>query len=668
MGSKTTPTKVPGFPKPPSSVTIELRRYLETLVEAIEIRLGRRGDPRDRAVTLRELIDSGLAKQLRSSPFDPNQGGPIDFSPPDVLDVVDVPPQPTGFTVAGAFSVINLTWDYPSYSNHNQTEIWSHTSNVLGSATIAGVSTGQTFIDPVGSGKTVYYWIRHVNTAGLTGPWNSTTGTVGQTATDVAHMLDVLTGAITSSELATALATPIGNLPANTQTEINTLTGRINDVNDIAAWAASTSYSVDDLVIHSSKRYRALQNHTSSNSNQPSGSTSDNAYWKYIGADSTVTIEQMFLINARTEDDVDHLDGQYTVKIDANGHVAGFGLANTTTASGTNTSEFFVNADRFAILPDQRAVANTEWSSSATFGVGAVVSHTSTDFGTRVYYAKVASNSSNPQAPVITVSGNQTLNSTYWYDLSVIPFAVQAAPATASDGTVIPPGVYMNMASIKYASIEAAKIGSVNADTINAGTLDVSGRITAGDIQADKLDLQGSVLESQTQTINGTAQPTLMIKAAAITTALIDDAQVTTLKINGQAVTIPSSSFNDGGVSGQTISNTGAYSDLVTLTYTSTGNPVVINASTYFKNYVSDEGASYFYRLIRGTSTVLTEQNIQIGAVDISAGSGTMGSIAYLDTTTSTGSRTYTIQARRQSGNGNISAFNKSLTAVEIKR
>ena len=293
----------------------------ETLVEAIEIRLGRRGDPRDRAVTLRELIDSGLAKQLRSSPFDPNQGGPIDFSPPDVLDVVDVPPQPTGFTVAGAFSVINLTWDYPSYSNHNQTEIWSHTSNVLGSATIAGVSTGQTFIDPVGSGKTVYYWIRHVNTAGLTGPWNSTTGTVGQTATDVAHMLDVLTGAITSSELATALATPIGNLPANTQTEINTLTGRINDVNDIAAWAASTSYSVDDLVIHSSKRYRALQNHTSSNSNQPSGSTSDNAYWKYIGPDSTVTIEQMFLINARTEDDVDHLDGQYTVKIDANGQI-----------------------------------------------------------------------------------------------------------------------------------------------------------------------------------------------------------------------------------------------------------------------------------------------------------------------------------------------------------
>ena len=52
-----------------------------------------------------------------------------------------------------------------------------------------------------------------------------------------------------------------------------------------------------------------------------------------------------------TQADVNgELKGQYTVKIDANGAVAGFGLASTTTSLGTNESEFYINADRFAIM------------------------------------------------------------------------------------------------------------------------------------------------------------------------------------------------------------------------------------------------------------------------------------------------------------------------------
>ena len=39
--------------------------------EALEVRLGRRGDPKDRAVTLRELIDSGLATDLATRTIQP---------------------------------------------------------------------------------------------------------------------------------------------------------------------------------------------------------------------------------------------------------------------------------------------------------------------------------------------------------------------------------------------------------------------------------------------------------------------------------------------------------------------------------------------------------------------------------------------------------------------
>ena len=56
----TTPTKVPGLPKPPANIDRSLRDYLVACGEALEIRLGRKGDVRDRAVTLRELIDLSL--------------------------------------------------------------------------------------------------------------------------------------------------------------------------------------------------------------------------------------------------------------------------------------------------------------------------------------------------------------------------------------------------------------------------------------------------------------------------------------------------------------------------------------------------------------------------------------------------------------------------------
>jgi len=75
--SKLKPTKVPGLPAIPSDASPDLKAYLKALGEALEIRLGRRGDQRDRAITLRELIDSGLAKELKSAPFNPNKSSEI---------------------------------------------------------------------------------------------------------------------------------------------------------------------------------------------------------------------------------------------------------------------------------------------------------------------------------------------------------------------------------------------------------------------------------------------------------------------------------------------------------------------------------------------------------------------------------------------------------------
>ena len=97
----TTGTKVPSIYKIPSKAGPELKQFAESIKEAVEVRLGRRGDPRDRAITLRELIDSGLAKELTDNPFDPNVGeSPIDFEPQTITDYT-IPPTPTGFTATG---------------------------------------------------------------------------------------------------------------------------------------------------------------------------------------------------------------------------------------------------------------------------------------------------------------------------------------------------------------------------------------------------------------------------------------------------------------------------------------------------------------------------------------------------------------------------------------
>ena len=552
------PTKVPGISSPPASADAQTKQYLENLAEAVEIRLGRRGDPQDRAVTLRELIESGLAKRLAASPFDPNNPNRrnMGFIPGNGRDL-STPPQPTGFAAAGAYSEIILTWDYPNYSNHSLTEIWSHDSDVLGDATLAGIDTGRVFIDPVGGDASRYYWIRHVSTSSVKGPWNSSSGTQASTSPDVDHLLNLLTDAITSSELAAELSGPIGNLPADTNTSLSNMQSQINTLSNVGAWTSGTAYVVTNLVTFSGNLYECATAHTASSSNQPSGTTSDNTYWTYVGAftslasavasntsgitdinylstssssaaaskiaslDATVThpttgvsatatavagldtrvtatetgitsassditalentvndantgvaatssavsgltstvTSQGSTLTAVAQDvtslnttvgsnsssittqtsSINGLEAKYVVKTDVNGAVAGFGLASTDNGAGNITSEFIVNADRFAIM---RGGSN---STAAT-----------------------------------------------------VPFAVQAT-ATTINGENVPAGVYMSDAFIKNGSIVSAKIGTLSGTKITANSI-YGDRIRGDTIEASKLKIDTNVF---TQASNG---------------------------------------------------------------------------------------------------------------------------------------------------------------------
>lgn len=231
-------TKVPGIPKPPTDVPASLQRYLSNLGEALEIRLGRKGDVRDRAITLRELIDSGMAVDLINNPYDPsNPGGDFSNPPDDSGGDVQLPTAPTGFSVTVGFSNVGLFWDYPEtqYRGHSYTEIFRNTTNNQATALLVGVSPGSAYTDfhgTVTSTTTFYYWVRHVNVNDERGPFNANSGEPATLSPNTDFILDLLDDSIEASHLVQSLRDPINNLPANTNA---TFLAVETDVTDLEA-------------------------------------------------------------------------------------------------------------------------------------------------------------------------------------------------------------------------------------------------------------------------------------------------------------------------------------------------------------------------------------------------------------------------------------------------
>jgi len=183
---------------------------------------------------------------------------------------------------------------------------------------------------------------------------------------------------------------------------------------------------------------------------------------------------------------VDGLKAQYTVKIDTNGAVAGYGLASAVNDAGGITSEFIVNADRFAILKD------------------------ATDTGT-----------------------------------ANVPFIVQTTAETIN-GVSAPAGVYIADAFIRNGAIANAKIGQAAID--NGKIADAS--ITTAKIQDAQITsakIQDAQITNAK--IQNGAITSAKIGDAEITTAKIGSAQVDTLQLAGNAVTVPVASTYSGYIS-----------------------------------------------------------------------------------------------------------------------
>ena len=216
-------TKLPALKNIPPKTDRELKIALDSIKEALEVRLGQRGDPLDRAVTLRELSDSGIVKVR-------NKGGlASDILPPGDDDPggnLDIPPPPTGLSASGVFTAVILDWNEPPYNNHAYTEIWRSQDNALGGAVRVATTVGNVYTDEVGYATTHYYWIRFVSTSNVIGPYN---GTEGKEATTAANVSAVMT----------TLSEEISNMPGFTTLQ-NDITVNVDGVSSSLASALST--------------------------------------------------------------------------------------------------------------------------------------------------------------------------------------------------------------------------------------------------------------------------------------------------------------------------------------------------------------------------------------------------------------------------------------------
>lgn len=374
------------LPSITSDIPRDLRTFIDRLREIIS------GSGNDRLVSVQDLVNGGIAG--------PGSNGAL---VPLTTSVIQTPPAPANLSTTGGVNDVFVEWDSPTYFGHDYTEVYGGSTNVIGDAVLLGFTPGVNFVDTIGPSQSRYYWARFVNTQGTKGPFNSVSGTLGTTTAEVAHILDVLTGAITETELFSSLGSRI-NL-------VDTTNGG--------------------------------------------------------------------LIN------------KYTVKIDNNGYVSGFGLASTVNTA-TPYSDFIIRADRFSIA--------------------------------------------SPSGPGIT---------------PVIPFIVTTTTTTIN-GVTVSPGVYINGAFIQGGSIQGASIAGGTIE--NAKLINVSAnKITGAALEATSfIESAAYIAGSQGWKIhaNGTAEFAAASIRGQLTAGQIDTRNLTIKDASGNVLFGAGTSLSTSNITG----------------------------------------------------------------------------------------------------------------------
>ncbi|WP_017430770.1 phage tail tip fiber protein [Vreelandella jeotgali] len=343
--------------------------------EALEVRLGRRGDPMDRAVTLRDLVDSDL--DIRAF----RKGATYELGKDEKPDGTVIPDKPMGFIAQPQFGGINLLWDLSSkHFKMAYAEIYRGTKADGSDRSLLATSKGSTFFDVLDEKDetTYYYWVRfhsvtdHVGP--LTGPEEASVLPL------VSDVIDRIEGEITETELSDELNTRIDVIErditdldtglyeeieerktadeqmiekvdkqvANLEGSISSVTRRVNtEVERIDGRITSTASAVDTVQSNLESGLSSVRRDMNTRAETVDGKFRGVA--NDINEVQTKSKKNIAAVKREMTTEIDEVDdtvkSMYTLRVQSGDKISGFGLSND-----GSQSDFAVIADRFAIV------------------------------------------------------------------------------------------------------------------------------------------------------------------------------------------------------------------------------------------------------------------------------------------------------------------------------
>ena len=486
-------TKLPGLKNLPPNLEKELYSSLQSFKEALAVRLGQAGDPLDRAVTVRELIDSGVAKKRANKNFDPATDT-TDFIPNDsTVEDLSIPPAPTGLTASSTFTEVIIDWNPATYSNHAFTEVYRSRDDEVGGAQL--VTTTSSFIttDVVGYNQTYYYWVRFVSTAGVRGPFNGTNGARADTLEDI--------GAVMSQLSETLAGLPGYNLITTTAAAANI----IKSSSQPSTRADGSSIGAFDIWFDTDDG----QVYTRNASNDAWVAGRDATLVTLVGSTSFTGSTLTAALATAQSDIVTVTNAQNatassltTLTSTVNGNTSSITTLNTTTASHTGDLNAMFVLQATTESNGSQSVAGMVIGSNASDGSGAqsFVQFQADKFA--------IFNGSSATAPFIVSSGTVFIDSARIQDGAISTARIadlavsnaKIADATIQTGKI--GDLQVTNAKIADATIEDAKINTLNATKINAGFLSAD-RIDSNSITAAKINVTDLVLPTNGGTVTG---------------------------------------------------------------------------------------------------------------------------------------------------------------------
>ena len=415
----------------PREFTGQERIFADSLVESIDSLAGRRGEPIDRAVTFRDLLDANVLSLAAGQPLS-NAGGVNLVNPLDpttsVGGGVEIPPAPS-IQIIGGFGFVRITWVMPVYRGAAYLEIYRSQTDLLSTAVSAGPivrysGSGSGFYDDrtVGEGTTYYYWARGVNINEVAGPFNLSAGTSGTTPLNYIYVSglidDILADAVNALGLNTVISGVTGDISSinadiagitasiivingdissinaditGINTDIGNIESDITALNAINTWDSAVTYAVADLVTYQNYIWEAAL--ASTNQAPAAGST----YWTQVGSYARL-VDFVSATQGQNSSTRATLTSDYYTKTDANSAITASIDAYTSAVTGAGGYTSDANATTIIYTKADADSATTAAIDAYTSAVTGTGGYTSAANANTVIYTKADADSATTAA------------------------------------------------------------------------------------------------------------------------------------------------------------------------------------------------------------------------------------------------------------------------------